>query len=163
MKVLFASLGNYGHIFPLVPLAQAARAAGHEVWFATSEQFHPVVDKAGLTPVTAGITVPEAFIEAAGGQAFLEANGGTAQASDLDSDRRVIGCRLWAADGSWARVDGDSVRQAGPRRLWDEAEAAWRWWEEQGRPGRDRFGLTVDRDGQRVWLDSTDHLLPVVG
>ncbi|OIJ90492.1 protein-L-isoaspartate(D-aspartate) O-methyltransferase [Streptomyces monashensis] len=88
---------------------------------------------------------------------------GTAQASDLDDDRRVIGCRLWAADGSWARVEGDSVRQAGPRRLWGEAEAAWRWWEEQGRPGRDRFGLTVDRDGQRVWLDSTDHLLPVAG
>lgn len=88
---------------------------------------------------------------------------GTTQASDLDSDRRVIGCRLWAADGSWARVEGDSVRQAGPRRLWDEAEAAWRWWEEQGRPRRDRFGLTVDCDGQRVWLDSTDHLLPVVG
>ena len=86
MKVLFASLGNYGHIFPLVPLAQAALEAGHEVWFATSEQFHPVVDKAGLTPVTAGITVPEAFIEAAGGQAFLEANGGAAQASDLSPE-----------------------------------------------------------------------------
>ncbi|WP_449195314.1 methyltransferase domain-containing protein [Streptomyces sp. NRAIS3] len=87
---------------------------------------------------------------------------GTAQASDLDDDRRVIGCRLWAADGSWARVEGDSVRQAGPRQLWDEVEAAWRWWEEQERPSRDRFGLTVDRDGQRVWLDSADHPVPVV-
>lgn len=83
MKVLFASLGNYGHVFPLIPLAQAAQAAGHEVWFATSEQFHPTVEKAELRPVASGLTVPEAFIEAAGGQAFLEANGGTVQASDV--------------------------------------------------------------------------------
>lgn len=83
MKVLFASLGNYGHIFPLVPLAQAASAAGHEVWFATSEQFHPILEKAELAPLACGLTVPEAFIEAAGGQAFLEANGGQVQASDL--------------------------------------------------------------------------------
>ncbi|EST25403.1 hypothetical protein M878_29095 [Streptomyces roseochromogenus subsp. oscitans DS 12.976] len=88
---------------------------------------------------------------------------GTAQASDLDNDRRVIGCRLWAADGSWARVEGASVRQSGPRRLWDGVEAAWRWWEEQERPSRDRFGLTVNREGQRVWLDSAEHLVPVVG
>jgi UDP:flavonoid glycosyltransferase YjiC (YdhE family) len=86
MKVLFASLGNYGHIFPLVPLAQAARAAGHEVWFATSEQFHPILEKAELRPVAGGLTVPEAFIEAAGGQAFLEANGGAVQASDLSPE-----------------------------------------------------------------------------
>ncbi|MFF0478790.1 glycosyltransferase [Streptomyces sp. NPDC004284] len=83
MKVLFASLGNYGHVFPLIPLAQAAQEAGHEVWFATHAQFHPTVEKAGLRPVASGLTVPEAFIEAAGGQAFLEANGGAAQASDI--------------------------------------------------------------------------------
>jgi UDP:flavonoid glycosyltransferase YjiC (YdhE family) len=83
MKVLFASLGNYGHVFPLMPLAVAAREAGHEVWFATSEQFHPIVEKSQLVPVAGGITVPEAFIEAAGGQAFLDANGGSAQASDI--------------------------------------------------------------------------------
>lgn len=83
MRVVFASLGNYGHIFPLVPTAQAAQAAGHEVWFATSEQFHPIVEKAGLRPVTAGITVPEAYIEAAGGQEALDAMGGASQASDV--------------------------------------------------------------------------------
>ncbi|MEW2296155.1 glycosyltransferase [Streptomyces sp. NPDC006743] len=70
-------------MFPLVPLAQAAQEAGHEVWFATSEPFHPILEKAGLRPLTAGLTVPEAFIEAAGGQAFLEANGGAVQASDV--------------------------------------------------------------------------------
>lgn len=86
MRVLFASLGNYGHIFPLVPLAQAAQAAGHEVWFATSDQFHPILEKADLRPVTGGPSVPEAYIEAAGGQAFLEANGGAVQASDIPPD-----------------------------------------------------------------------------
>ncbi|MGW2476181.1 glycosyltransferase [Streptomyces sp. NPDC001665] len=86
MKVLFASLGNYGHIFPLVPLARAAKEAGHEVWFATSEQFHPILEKVGLEPVAAGLSVPEGYIEAAGGQAFLDANGGSVQASDVPAE-----------------------------------------------------------------------------
>jgi hypothetical protein len=62
-------------------------------------------------------------------------------------------------DVSWAVVafrDGrptSTVHQYGPRRLWDEAEAAFRWWVDRSRPGHERFGLTVDADGQRVWLD----------
>ncbi|MDH6134497.1 protein-L-isoaspartate O-methyltransferase [Kitasatospora sp. MAA4] len=72
--------------------------------------------------------------------------------------------RLWLAttDGtSWAAVDHDgggedkfAVYQHGPRRLWDEVDAAYGWWVENGRPGPDRFGLTVATDGShRVWLD----------
>ncbi|MFF4508462.1 glycosyltransferase [Streptomyces sp. NPDC001401] len=83
MRVVFASIGNYGYVFPLVPLARAAQEAGHEVWFATSEHFHPILEKAGLRPLSGGCTVPEAFIEAAGGQAFLDSHGGSAQASDI--------------------------------------------------------------------------------
>ncbi|MFG2988757.1 methyltransferase domain-containing protein [Streptomyces sp. NPDC048257] len=70
---------------------------------------------------------------------------------------------------SWASVDyepgADSldVVQSGPRRLWDETEAAYLWWEGQGQPGFERFGLTVDSDGERAWLDSPDHPVPVVG
>ncbi|MES4909345.1 MULTISPECIES: methyltransferase domain-containing protein [unclassified Streptomyces] len=68
-------------------------------------------------------------------------------------------------DRSWACVqfrDGATARvwQSGPRQLWEEAEAAYRWWEEQGHPGFGRFGLTVDGDGERVWLDSPDNLVP---
>lgn len=71
-------------------------------------------------------------------------------------------------DRSWACVqfrDGATARvwQSGPRRLWDEAEAAHRWWERQGRPGFDRFGLTVDGEGEGAWLDSPDHPVPVTG
>ncbi|GAA1919788.1 methyltransferase domain-containing protein [Streptantibioticus ferralitis] len=78
---------------------------------------------------------------------------------------------LWitADDGkSWATaeyVPGQSefeVEQYGPRRLWEEVEAAWRWWEAQGCPARDRFGLAIDQHGQRVWLDSPDHPVPTV-
>ena len=67
---------------------------------------------------------------------------------------------------SWATVEyvpgrtRFKVEQYGPRRLWDETAAAWEWWLTQERPDRDRFGLTVDRDGQRVWLDEPDRLVP---
>ncbi|GAA2210624.1 hypothetical protein GCM10009850_060830 [Nonomuraea monospora] len=37
-------------------------------------------------------------------------------------------------------------------RLWDGVEEAIRTWQEAGSPHQSEFGLTVDRDGQRVWL-----------
>ncbi|WP_369183523.1 hypothetical protein [Streptomyces sp. Y1] len=55
---------------------------------------------------------------------------------DADADR------LWVATTdarSWAAVDRNrdrfAVHQYGPRRLWDEVEAAYLWWEDQGCPG----------------------------
>lgn len=45
------------------------------------------------------------------------------------------------------------VWQAGGRRLWDEVEAAYRWWIDHGRPEHTRFGLTVNDAGHRAWLD----------
>jgi protein-L-isoaspartate(D-aspartate) O-methyltransferase len=91
--------------------------------------------------------------------------------------RRVPGCQwrywpwepadpvgvLWLVDpwGSWAKLthhtpDADEdefpVLQAGPRRLWDEVEAAYRWWVEAGCPGADRWRFTVAPDGQRLEL-----------
>lgn len=61
---------------------------------------------------------------------------------------------LWllAAD-SWASVTGDTVRQAGARRLWDEALTGYQWWIDHGRPARQRFGVTVTPGRQWVWLD----------
>lgn len=62
--------------------------------------------------------------------------------------------------GSWARLDYNHdggppypVRQFGPRRLWDEVQAAHRWWVQRGRPGTDRWRFTVTPDGQRIELD----------
>ncbi len=65
MRLLFTSLGSFGHTFPLVPLALAARDAGHDVVFATSEDFLPQLRKAGLETAAAGLAMKDAF-----GQAF---------------------------------------------------------------------------------------------
>jgi protein-L-isoaspartate O-methyltransferase len=74
---------------------------------------------------------------------------------------------------SWARLDANLtspdklvVRQCGPRRLWEEAEAAYDWWYEHGKPDLARFGMTVTRDTQTVWLDDPSRVvraLPVTG
>ncbi|ATY16119.1 glycosyltransferase [Amycolatopsis sp. AA4] len=61
MRILFTSLASYGHVYPLLPLASAARDAGHEVVFATASDFHPTLEKAGLEPAAAGLTLQEAF------------------------------------------------------------------------------------------------------
>jgi protein-L-isoaspartate O-methyltransferase len=82
----------------------------------------------------------------------------TCIADRKQGDRRPV----WfygLTDKSWAVVvfrDGRTaatVHQSGPRRLWDEVEAAYRWWEDRGRPSVTRFGLTVSADSQHTWLD----------
>ncbi|GAA3965526.1 methyltransferase domain-containing protein [Actinomadura viridis] len=75
---------------------------------------------------------------------------------------------VWLIDpwsGSWASLrhvpDADrfEVRQLGFRSLWDEVEAAYRWWVGLGSPVAPRWGLTVGAGGQRVWLDSPGNLV----
>jgi protein-L-isoaspartate(D-aspartate) O-methyltransferase len=67
--------------------------------------------------------------------------------------------------GSWAACDYDSatgdcqVTQFGDRPLWEETEAAYGQWLELGAPARARFGLTVDADGQHVWLDTPSRVI----
>ncbi|MCS0639001.1 methyltransferase domain-containing protein [Streptomyces sp. LP05-1] len=67
---------------------------------------------------------------------------------------------------SWATVEyvpgagRYETEQFGPRRLWTEAETAYRRWQALGAPSRDRAGLTVDPAGQHLWLDTPDHPLP---
>lgn len=84
-------------------------------------------------------------------------------------DRKQAGKRpVWfygLTDTSWAVAifrdghDTATVYQSGSRRLWDEVEAAFRWWQDQGRPGFHRFGLTVTADGQVTWLDERSNIL----
>lgn len=74
-----------------------------------------------------------------------------------------------SATGSWAQLDANlndpapfTVRQLGPRKLWDEVKAAYDWWYEQGEPGLDRFGLQI-RDGRQwVWLDEPDNVVRIL-
>ncbi len=72
---------------------------------------------------------------------------------------------LWFLDpwsGSWASHfhftsdcsdDEFSVRQRGPRRLWDEVRVAHTWWIEQGRPDEQDWMFTVNANQQNIALD----------
>ena len=70
--------------------------------------------------------------------------------------------QLWFLDpwsGSWASHfhftpdcsdEQFSVRQHGPRRLWDEVQAAHAWWTEQGRPDEQDWVFTVHPHRQSI-------------
>ncbi|MCX5069583.1 glycosyltransferase [Micromonospora lupini] len=63
MRVLFASLASVGHTYPLIPLAIAAREAGHEVHFAAGEAVHAPLAANGLRPFRPGDVFYEAYAE----------------------------------------------------------------------------------------------------
>ncbi|MGH8921015.1 MAG: protein-L-isoaspartate(D-aspartate) O-methyltransferase, partial [Actinomycetes bacterium] len=70
---------------------------------------------------------------------------------------------LHSPDGSWCEVredlDGEGTRrvwEAGPHPLWRIVEATHTAWVGLGRPGWERFGLTVTSGHQHVWLDTPD-------
>lgn len=64
MRILFSCRPAYGHLFPLLPLANAARAAGHHVVFGTGEAFVPKVRDLGFEAHRVGISIGEAEAEA---------------------------------------------------------------------------------------------------
>lgn len=64
---------------------------------------------------------------------------------------------------SWARLyydhDGGPpyrVHQYGPRKLWEEVEAAHTWWVEHDRPSADHWRFTVTHEGQQIALNRSD-------
>jgi UDP:flavonoid glycosyltransferase YjiC (YdhE family) len=63
MRVLFASLASVGHTYPLIPLAVAARAAGHEVHFAVGENVHAPLAANGLRPFRPADSFYELYAE----------------------------------------------------------------------------------------------------
>ncbi|MBV9160661.1 MAG: hypothetical protein JO281_03690 [Pseudonocardiales bacterium] len=68
----------------------------------------------------------------------------------------------WLLDpitGSWASVvpttprsDHYLARQTGPRRLWDEATAAYHWWDHQGQPPIEAWQWTITPHRQQINL-----------
>src|SRR5687768_5212967 len=54
MRVLLTSTPTYGHFHPIVPLARALVAAGHDVRVACPFSFRRAVEAAGLPFVAAG-------------------------------------------------------------------------------------------------------------
>jgi UDP:flavonoid glycosyltransferase YjiC (YdhE family) len=63
MRVLFASLASVGHTYPLIPLAIAARNAGHEVHFAAGEAVHAPLAANGLRPFRPADSFYEVYAE----------------------------------------------------------------------------------------------------
>ncbi len=79
------------------------------------------------------------------------------------NDDEHLGTELATPDGSsWAVAhhtpddNGHPTQQAGPRRLWDELEQLYQHWTILGRPAYHRFGLTLSRHRQALWLDHPD-------
>lgn len=80
-----------------------------------------------------------------------------------EQDGRAV---LWLLDfesRSWAKLthttpdaseEAFPVRQYGPRRLWDEVDAAHQWWVDHGKPAADRWRFTVTAVNQRIELIS---------
>ncbi|GAA3395990.1 glycosyltransferase [Cryptosporangium minutisporangium] len=64
MRILFSGRPAYGHLYPLLPLAAAAREAGHQVTLATGSAFVPRLTALGFDTRTVGISVAEAEAEA---------------------------------------------------------------------------------------------------
>lgn len=61
----------------------------------------------------------------------------------------------WLRDpvsGSWARISSGVVHQSAPRRLWDEADAAYWWWPAKGRPLVVEWEWEITPNQQRVSL-----------
>jgi len=55
MRVLFTSTPAYGHLQPMLPLAQALRRAGHDVLVAVAPELCGRVERAGLAATPAGL------------------------------------------------------------------------------------------------------------
>lgn len=73
---------------------------------------------------------------------------------------------LYDQAGSWSLGEYTpagppyEAKTAGPRNLWAEVRAARQAWEQAGRPGRDRLGLTAGADGElTLWVDTPDRLM----
>jgi len=63
MRILFRSLPSYGHLYPVMPLAEAARDAGHDVVFSTAGDFVGRLRANGFTAVSAGVTMEQAIAD----------------------------------------------------------------------------------------------------
>ncbi len=65
LRVLCTCLPGFGHFLPMLPLARALAAAGHEVAFASAADFLPRIGKLGFAAFPAGLSLPEQIALAA--------------------------------------------------------------------------------------------------
>jgi UDP:flavonoid glycosyltransferase YjiC (YdhE family) len=74
LRILCTTHPGSGHLHPLVPLARALQAAGHEVKVAAAASFGPAIEAAGLEAVPAGVDWLQSESEAAM-PGFMAADG----------------------------------------------------------------------------------------
>ncbi len=84
MRILFSGWPAYGHLLPMVPLARAAIAAGHDVLVVSGEDVTGLIERYGLTAVVAGPTLGQAYEAAA---AANRAAGLDAEFGRMDPER----------------------------------------------------------------------------
>jgi protein-L-isoaspartate O-methyltransferase len=63
-------------------------------------------------------------------------------------------------DGSWAELPHSGparLTYGGPGDVWATVEAAHAWWVHNGRPGIERFGMSVMPGAQWTWADAPDN------
>lgn len=63
MRVLFSSISGVGHVNPMVPLARALCARGHEVRWAAAREVIPLIAEVGIPTEPAGISLGGAMTE----------------------------------------------------------------------------------------------------
>lgn len=121
MRILFTGPAAAGHLFPMIPTAQALRAAGHEVLFASSQPLNRLRE-AGfpIVEIGDGRTIREVFEQASGEETRYVAPDMT---SDQILDRAARGFALV----SRSTVDGllETAESWGPDLLvYDSFQAA---------------------------------------
>jgi methyltransferase of ATP-grasp peptide maturase system len=99
----------------------------------------PALLRNGAARWVAQLAVPQAQISWGADATFL---------TDVSTGSR--------AEAQPGPAGGWKVLQHGRVRLWDEVESAIELWREAGSPHQSGFGLTVSREGQRVWLGEPD-------
>ncbi|MET1074424.1 MAG: nucleotide disphospho-sugar-binding domain-containing protein [Umezawaea sp.] len=105
MRVLFSSLPYFGHLFPLIPIAWAARAAGHEVVVATFGEGKEAT-RAGLpvVDIAPGRTARSLFVD------FVARHPDLVERMQAGDDSEYMeGARFgiwseWVADGAVAHA-----------------------------------------------------------
>ncbi|AUA11130.1 Protein-L-isoaspartate O-methyltransferase [Streptomyces malaysiensis subsp. malaysiensis] len=86
----------------------------------------------------------------------------------VDDETGAMSLQLQQHDGTWARApiadeDTTTVTYGGSTDLWRQAETAWQWWNEHGRPAQDRFGYAREADGHHyAWHIPDGHRWPLI-
>jgi UDP:flavonoid glycosyltransferase YjiC (YdhE family) len=108
MRLLVTFVGGLGHLAPLLPLARAVRAAGHEVAIAGSGGLVPRIEEAGFTAFATSPSPHHAQAAAAEGRAPLEVMDARATEVEFADNFADRGARRMAA------AVPDVIREFGP-------------------------------------------------